>query len=477
MKKQIALSMVVAALAGCADQAPAPVVNGYGTSSPQPHYILQAARMPGEGAYSHGALEPAAGPVASATSAPSIQEETLTSTLPATATKATLPPPSVIGDAQRAPTDSKGWKQYTVQKGDTIYRLAREFNTSPDAIMQANKMDSAADLTTGKSVVIPAGIGRFGKLDTPVTTTAAKPVEEVVAVAQPEPAAPQPVVAEAAPTEVVTGPTGTRYKLTDNVAATTARNETAVPDVEPAAGPVESVTKQPAVTVLDHRVEPGETVYRIAQKYGASVIDIMGANELTTPQDLKSGTVVKVPVANGKTPAAVADGQMPKVVEESEKVASLNTKTATDSAVTDVQAALHKGKVDPVAARTKGLVWPVKGSVLNGFGVQGQGVAHTGISIKVPANSPVMAAEGGTVVYADKALRTYGNLVLIRHDNGMVTAYGHNNALLVVKGETVKKGQTIALSGNTGNVKDPQLHFEVRQNARAIDPLAVLPKR
>jgi murein DD-endopeptidase MepM/ murein hydrolase activator NlpD len=465
MKKQMVLGMVVVALAGCAEQAPAPVVNGYGTTpaSTQPHYTLQAARTPGA-TYD---VEPAAGPVQ--TSAPAMQEEQLASLPTAAAPKAVLPPPSVIGDAQRAPSSSKGWQQYTVQQGDTVYRLAREFNTSPDAILEANKMSSAADITKGQTLMIPAGIGRFGKLEAvaAVPSTLEKPVEQVAAVTLVEPAKPA--------TTEVTGPSGARYKLTDTVASQ-AQAEPAVADVEPAAGPVESVTKPSGVSVLEHRVEPGETVYRIAQKYGASVIDIMGANDFAAPQDLKAGTVVKVPVANGKAPA-VADGKMPKVIEEAEQVASLNTKTANDSAMTEVQAALHKGKVDPVASRTKGLVWPVKGSVLNGFGVQGQGVAHTGISIKVPANSPVMAAESGKVVYADKALRTYGNLVLIRHDNGMVTAYGHNNALLVVKGETVKKGQTIALSGNTGNVKDPQLHFEVRQNARAIDPLAVLPKR
>jgi murein DD-endopeptidase MepM/ murein hydrolase activator NlpD len=135
-----------------------------------------------------------------------------------------------------------------------------------------------------------------------------------------------------------------------------------------------------------------------------------------------------------------------------------------------------RGYVDVVAAHAKGLVWPVKGEVIRKFGDDGSGVARTGINIAVPKGTPVLASEGGTVLYADDGLKIYGKMVLIRHDNGMVSAYAHNGYLLVKKNERVKKGQVLALSGATGNVESPQLHFELRQHASAIDPIAMLPR-
>ncbi len=112
--------------------------------------------------------------------------------------------------------------------------------------------------------------------------------------------------------------------------------------------------------------------------------------------------------------------------------------------------------------------WPARGRVIAGFGANG---GNEGINIAVPEGTPVKAAEAGTVTYAGSEVKGYGNLVLIRHDNGFVSAYAHNGSLNVKRGEQVKRGQVIATSGQTGNVTSPQLHFEIRKGATPVDPM------
>lgn len=112
--------------------------------------------------------------------------------------------------------------------------------------------------------------------------------------------------------------------------------------------------------------------------------------------------------------------------------------------------------------------WPARGRVIAGFGANG---GNEGINIAVPEGTPVKAAEAGTVTYAGSEVKGYGNLVLVRHDNGFVSAYAHNGSLNVKRGEQVKRGQVIATSGQTGNVTSPQLHFEIRKGSTPVDPL------
>ncbi len=114
--------------------------------------------------------------------------------------------------------------------------------------------------------------------------------------------------------------------------------------------------------------------------------------------------------------------------------------------------------------------WPARGRVIAGFGTGG----NEGINIALPEGTPVRAAEGGTVAYAGSELKGYGNLVLIRHDNGFVSAYAHNSELLVARGDSVRRGQVIANSGRTGNVNAPQLHFEIRKGSDPVDPMPYL---
>jgi murein DD-endopeptidase MepM/ murein hydrolase activator NlpD len=118
--------------------------------------------------------------------------------------------------------------------------------------------------------------------------------------------------------------------------------------------------------------------------------------------------------------------------------------------------------------------WPVKGRVTDPFGPKQSGGQNDGINISVPQGTPIKAAEDGVVAYAGSELKGYGNLVLVRHPNGYVTAYAHASELNVKKGESIKRGQVIGKAGATGNVSSPQLHFEVRKGATPVDPTPFL---
>ena len=119
----------------------------------------------------------------------------------------------------------------------------------------------------------------------------------------------------------------------------------------------------------------------------------------------------------------------------------------------------------------------MRGRVIASFGPTPNGLQNDGINLAVPEGTPVKAAEDGVVAYAGNELKGYGNLVLVRHCNGFVTAYAHASDILVKRGETVKRGQVIAHSGQTGNVTSPQLHFEIRKGSTPVDPSQYLERR
>jgi murein DD-endopeptidase MepM/ murein hydrolase activator NlpD len=131
-------------------------------------------------------------------------------------------------------------------------------------------------------------------------------------------------------------------------------------------------------------------------------------------------------------------------------------------------------KVAEPAGALPSFRWPVRGRVITSFGPKPNGLQNDGIDLAVPKGTPIKAADDGVVAYAGNELKGYGNLVLIRHSNGYVTAYAHASEILVRRGETVKRGQVIAKSGETGSVKSPELHFEIRKGATPVDPAQFL---
>jgi murein DD-endopeptidase MepM/ murein hydrolase activator NlpD len=125
-------------------------------------------------------------------------------------------------------------------------------------------------------------------------------------------------------------------------------------------------------------------------------------------------------------------------------------------------------QLPPRAGKT--FLWPVRGRVIATFGPQSRGIHNDGMNIAAQRGAPIRAAETGEVAYDGDGIKGFGNLLLIRHADGFVTAYAHAESLLVKKGDTVRRGQVIARVGDTGGVSEPQLHFQIRQGAQAVDP-------
>ena len=118
--------------------------------------------------------------------------------------------------------------------------------------------------------------------------------------------------------------------------------------------------------------------------------------------------------------------------------------------------------------------WPVHGQLIAGYGAKINGLQNNGINVAVPEDTPVKAADDGVVIYSGNGLKTYGNLLLVRHANGYVTVYAHAKELLVKVGDEIKRGQVIAKSGRTGDVDRPQIHFEIRKASAPVNPMPYL---
>jgi murein DD-endopeptidase MepM/ murein hydrolase activator NlpD len=247
-----------------------------------------------------------------------------------------------------------------------------------------------------------------------------------------------------------------------------------------------------------HVVAPRETLHSIARLYSKPVSAIAAANKIPTSTKLKIGDKLVIPgVRVASPPAAPAQpAKTAAAVRPAPPVTGSTTKVALAApppAVPKAAAAEPTGKArmhapvtdapgngsaapPPPGDATAGAPtfrWPVRGRVIAGFGPK-SGQQNDGINLAVPEGTPIKAAEDGVVAYAGNELKGYGNLVLVRHTNGFVTAYAHASELTVKRGDSIRRGQVIGKSGQTGNVTSPQLHFEIRKGATPIDPVPLL---
>jgi murein DD-endopeptidase MepM/ murein hydrolase activator NlpD len=259
------------------------------------------------------------------------------------------------------------------------------------------------------------------------------------------------------------------------------------------AEPVVAPSKRGAV----HTVGSGETLYSLGRKYGVSPFSIADANGLDKDKQLSLGQKVKIPgakfVKQKVEDETVADStpiEKPIKQKKAKLAPSLaEEEQSADTAADDGEAAIGEvpktgvaqakpklrepevADVSPVSPAGLNLRWPLKGKVISGFGNKPGGLKNEGINIAVPEGTSVRAADTGVVAYAGNELKGYGNLILIRHPGGYVTAYAHAKELFVKRGDKIERGAVIAKAGQTGSVSSPQLHFEVRKGATALDPM------
>lgn len=314
-------------------------------------------------------------------------------------------------------------QNYVVQSGDTLSGIARRFQVSQSALVDLNDLQPPFVIHPGQSLTLPSTLEAPQQTMVAQQPISAAPAGDIGATAL-EPlgqssvaAAPLPPAGSATPQP------GAKPLSTTPVTATPAAPQPAATTPAASTGTVAPVSapSEPDLTAAE---EAAERAYEEAQKQQAGV----------NPAPASPAPVAAVP----QTPAE-----------------------ATNVAV-----------VGPASAA--GFSWPVQGKVIAKFGATADGLRNDGINIAAPAGAPVMAAGDGTVAYAGNQLRGFGNLILVRHANGLITAYAHNQSLLVEKGAKVKRGDVIARVGSTGSVDKPQLHFEIRKGEEAVDPMKYL---
>src|SRR5438270_2136379 len=260
-------------------------------------------------------------------------------------------------------------------------------------------------------------------------------------------------------------------------------------------------------------IQRGQSLSEIAHSYHVPMRVIAEANGLSPPYHIQVGRTLVIPgggqprlAAPPPSVAALPPAQRPEVLQPAARP-TLPTTAAPDSPSAPVEpaappAALHEpepgpeasppsisqarpravaetpdsGKAAaPPAAGTGAFLWPVRGHILANYGAKPDGTHNDGINIAAPRGAAVQAVDAGVVAYAGNELRGYGNLVLVKHANGWISAYAHCDAILVKRGEKVGRGQVIARVGSTGNVSEPQLHFELRRGQHAVDPREFMP--
>ncbi|MDA9500438.1 peptidoglycan DD-metalloendopeptidase family protein [Bradyrhizobium sp. CCBAU 11357] len=338
-------------------------------------------------------------------------------------TTATVPPRSVAA-AQPA-----GGTKIIVGTSDTLDVLAKRYHVTPQSILAANGYKGPRALSPGRQLIIPA----------PATAAAPAPTMAPVAAA-------------------------------------------------PAAKPVAAVAAPPST----HFVNRGDTLASIARKNHISAAELARANGLDPSAKLKLGTkltvpgaktaavaapvaaapVAATPVAGTLQPVAAAPAPTIKMATAAAPVQSARLAQATSNV--EEKAAETPAKAAEATGALPTFRWPVRGKVVTTYGAKTNGKSNDGINLAVPEGTPVKAAEDGVVAYSGNELKGYGNLVLVRHSNGYVTAYAHASELLVKRGDTIKRGQVIAKSGQSGEVASPQLHFEIRKGSSPVDPLQFL---
>ena len=228
-----------------------------------------------------------------------------------------------------------------------------------------------------------------------------------------------------------------------------------------------------------HLVRPGESGIAIARAYGIEWSRIVDANALAEPYTLRVGQRVLIPGPPARQTSAAERARaftldVDDILTGGEPALAVNQAPtrpiATPTRILPPSAAV----VAPPALRG-GFIWPAGGRLVKRFGRGASGERLDGVELALPANSPVHAAADGVVAYAGEGIAALGGLVIVRHGAGWTTVYGHASKLLVQRGQSVRRGQTIALSGDTGFADRPELHFELRKGRTPVDPVAQLP--
>lgn len=374
-----------------------------------------------------------------------------------------LAPPRMAPDRMATgttPGKPSGWTgdnapTVTLRPGETTKTLASRYGVPEKEILRVNGLQSSASAQPGRSIIIPTMNG------------GANAVKASSQAADLDKSGKQPIPSKAPEQDAAVLPSGTTARDKQQLSAENGSGKMAA-----------GAGKDP--TPGSYVVKPGDSLAKIARATGTHVDALKAANTIGKG-GIQVGQTLKLP-HGGAAPAAdelktasiapekapVKAAAAPVAAAEPTKVASLPTQSVNDAQKSDA------GSAAPESTGIGKYRWPVRGAVIAAYGANVEGSRNDGIDISVPSGTPIKAAENGVVIYAGNGLKALGNTVLVRHEDGTVTVYGHADALNVTRGQKVQRGQTLATSGMSGNAKQPQMHFEVRKNASPVNPMTFL---
>jgi murein DD-endopeptidase MepM/ murein hydrolase activator NlpD len=339
-----------------------------------------------------------------------------------------------------------------LRQGESVKTLANRYGVPEKEILAANGLKRASDAEPGQRIVIPtfsttssaakASTDHTLKVDNKLPTPERKGEQNVA---------------------ILPG-TSTR----DKVKSESGQTNSNVADAGEGKGKG------------GYEVKPGDSLAKIARSNGVSVDALKKANGLETASIrigqklvIHAGGAAAETTTDKTVTASVPVNKEKKVETSEKKPESYKAPVKTVS----VSEATEKSDVTDEAPESTGIGkyrWPVRGAVIAGYGANVEGNRNDGIDISVPEGTPIKAAENGVVIYSGSSLKELGNAVLVRHDDGTVTVYGHAGELNVQRGQKIQRGQTVATSGMSGNATRPKVHFEVRKNATPVNPMTFL---
>lgn len=404
---------------------------------------------------------------------------------------------SAMPGRSRTASGSAGWSTaggttVIVGPGETLSTLTSRYGVPGEAILSSNGL-KAGDVTAGRRVVIPvysatgegaAPARRAEATPAPVrynTPAAPAASPRIVASRKIEVVKPAPrTVAEAAPPKSQLRPGRPVAKAPEppHPAARVAEAKpahhaeparVASPKSEPKAAP-KVARAEPKVEPKSAKVEPKAAkaepkVAKLEPKVAKVEPKVVAQKEIVLPaRKVAKAEPASKPEAQAKVAAVSPKAVEPKSAEPVKASAREPDSTASIAPAAPAAAPASSGGSGDFR-------WPARGRVISAYGGGG---GNEGINIAVPEGTSVKAAGDGVVAYAGSEVKGYGNLVLIRHDNGYVSAYANNGQIDVKRGQRVTRGQAIAKSGQTGNVTSPQLHFEIRKGSTPVDPMKYL---
>ncbi len=345
-----------------------------------------------------------------------------------------------------------GGTRVRLGQGETIYNLSKRYGVPVKEIMAANNIDDASRVAAGQQIVIPIYVyDRAAPVSAPDADPKVAASRASRGMVGEAPADRAPVPGRAPDREVAVLPSGPELR-------------------QKPSGETQSATASAASSASDgsYVVKSGDTLTRIASNHGVSVSALKAANGMSKEM-IRVGQKLTIPSAGSRQSTDTITTASVKPAENTPKAYSAPQKTAAKSEMTET-AKVDSGAVAPKTTGIGKLRWPARGQVITGYAKSENGKRNDGIDLSLPVGTPIKAAENGVVIYSGDGLKEYGNTVLVRHDDGMVTVYAHASDLKVNRGDKVQRGQVIASSGMSGAAKTPRLHFEVRKNATPVNP-------